>query len=241
MKKFVILIPVLSFGLILSAQVRHPVRIEGSTVTFPNSPTCDSLFYPGWGESLGVVSFASDREWRIEGHGIVQIWSDAVQATACDKPMMLGNARLTANRQYILLTDCRINPNHPGDFFSWCAVIRFADTLCPEPWRVPTAKDFCDLDKILINRKKCNTHVVTPEQIKATYIDIWGGVFGGGSISIGSQQFFSNVKAYYWSSTAFDDEYAYHLNYDVHGNIQSQCVMNGKSLGFSLRCVRNEE
>jgi uncharacterized protein (TIGR02145 family) len=238
MKKIVILILFFSIGSILFAQVRQPVLIQDTTVKFHNVSTCDSLFYPGWGESLGVVSFVSDREWRIEGNGIVQIWSDAVQATGCDKEHIGGSARNRATRQHFILTDCRSNPDHPGDFFSWCAVARFADTLCPAPWRVPTAKDFCGLDKILFNRNKCNTHIVTPEKMIETYINLWGGAFGGGAGGRGI--LFSNVKAYYWSSTIFEEAYAYHLNYDVHGNIQSQCVMNTKGMGFSLRCIRDE-
>jgi uncharacterized protein (TIGR02145 family) len=242
-KKIFILALLLVFGLTLSAQQRVSVIPVPDSVVFPYVPSCDSLYYPLWTDSLGStslgVSFASDREWRIEGNGITQIWSDAVQATACNKQTIGGSYvnRFIGGSYYF--TDCRSNPNFPGDLFTWCAVARFADSLCPPPWRVPTTKDFCELDKILFKRRSCNTHVVTPERLKETYIDIWGGALSGAT-GAASALYFENIKAYYWSISEFERSYAFHLNYDVYGNVQSQCVMNTKSLGFSLRCVRDE-
>jgi uncharacterized protein (TIGR02145 family) len=244
MKKFLILTLLFGFGLTLSAQQRPRQIPVPDSVVLPHVPSCDSLYYPLWTDtlgssSLGTVSFISDREWRIEGNGITQIWSDVVHATVCDKQRMFGSYinRLTGRSFYF--SDCCANPDQPGSFFTWCAVARFADTLCPPPWRVPVAKDFCELDKILFKRKSCNTHVVTPEQVIAGYINTWGGTFGGATGS-GGQIHFQNIKAYYWSLTVFEHSYAFHLNYDSYGNIQSQCVMNAKGLGISLRCIRDE-
>jgi len=184
---------------------------------------------------LGLISFASDREWTIEGNGITQIWSDAVQATGCNKTEFRGDFE---NRVWFV--DCRSNPDHSGDFFSWCLVDHFASELCPAPWRVPSAEDFCNLDRILFNHQACRTHTTTPENMIATYINRWGGAFGGATGSRGTL-FFQDVKAYYWSISEHDKNYAFYLDYDMHGRIQPQCLANAKSLGFSLRCVRDAE
>jgi hypothetical protein len=74
----------------------------------------------------------------------------------------------------------------------------------------------------------------------ATYINRWGGAFGGATGSRGTL-FFQDVKAYYWSISEHDKNYAFYLDYDMHGRIQPQCLANAKSLGFSLRCVRDAE
>jgi len=184
---------------------------------------------------LGLVSFVSDQEWIIKGGGITQIWSDAVQATGCNKTEFRGDFH-----NKVWFVDCRSNPDHPGDLFSWCAVDLFASDLCPAPWRVPTAEDFCNLDKFLIGQGLCYSHETTPDHLRETYIDVWGGTLSGGAGSRGSL-FFGDVKAYYWSSTEHDDYYAFYLYYDVHGSIKSQCIESAKPFGFSLRCVRDAE
>jgi uncharacterized protein (TIGR02145 family) len=197
-------------------------------------------FVPGrLTDGLGLVSFVSDREWRVEGHGVVQIWSDVVQADSCSNMKEFTGS---SNRQgfRFSLINCRSNPNHPGDLLTWCAVVHFAPELCPAPWRVPTAADFCNLDRILMGSGLCYSHATTLDHLKATYIDVWGGTFNGGSGSRGTL-FYGGEKAYYWSITEYDEFYAFYLHYDIHGSIKSQCTENTKSLGFSLRCVRDAE
>jgi len=105
---------------------------------------------PGWGRSLGVVSFYTDNEWTVEGNGVFQIWSDAVTATDCQKETFsFGDDQNIILGHHFYLADCRSNPGFPGDLFSWCAVVHFADVLCPYPWRVPTQQDFSDLNTVL--------------------------------------------------------------------------------------------
>ena len=105
--------------------------------------------------ALGTVSFESDQTWTTTGRGRTLIWSDAVHATGCNKEDFAGGA---GN----LVSDCRrgsatgaplpgvweqgevVAPNR--SFFSWCAVMTHAETLCPAPWRVPTREDFAILD-----------------------------------------------------------------------------------------------
>ena len=108
------------------------------TISFSIPFGCsDSI--PILGESLGEVTFQTNQTWIIGN----QKWSDAVMATACQKESFNGgNWRPTP---MIFNTDCRSNEGY-GDLFSWCAVARFQNELCPPPWRVPTSEDFRDLD-----------------------------------------------------------------------------------------------
>jgi hypothetical protein len=106
--------------------------------------------------------------------------------------------------------------------------------------RVPTAVDFCNLDRILMGSGLCNSHSTTPDKLRSTYIDVWGGTLSGSSGSRGSLVF-GDIKGYYWSATEYDESYAFYLYYSVHGIIKSQCTDNTKALGFSLRCVRDAE
>ena len=100
---------------------------------------CNKLT-PGFGENLGTIAFATDSTWSIIGNGHVQIWSDAITATNCQKTTFDGGMKNNLN------ADCRSNSGFRGDLFSWCVVYRFADQLCPSPWRVPTVQDFINLD-----------------------------------------------------------------------------------------------
>jgi len=210
-----------------------PVDVEG----------CDNMRAAGWGDSLGVVSFVTDQEWTIVvSDDVTQIWSDAVQATACEKERFSGNSQgvrdsITNEVQRLFASDCRFNPNFKGDFFSWCAIARFAHILCPYPWRIPTAQEFCELDKALFGTTACRSHTTSSDRLIETYINSWGGTFNGAATSQG-YLYFSNIRAYYWSSSEYSTEFAYYLSYTSHGNVQSQNTTNSKALGFSLRCIR---
>jgi len=91
---------------------------------------------PEWGNSLGKVSFKSTKTWKIGD----QEWSDVVIASACQKTRFDGGSEKNFN------ADCRKNDGY-GDLFSWCAVVRFRNQLCPGNWNVPNASDFSKLIK----------------------------------------------------------------------------------------------
>jgi uncharacterized protein (TIGR02145 family) len=186
-----------------------------------------NLRTPGWGEGgLGTVSFASEETWTIG----TQTWSDAVTATACQDTSFRGDTLHILNFN----ADCRSNPDFPGDLFSWCAVVRFAEELCPYPWRVPEKQDFIDLDIALggtgINRP------TTPQYVIDNYIERWGGSFSGGSRSNGTL-WNPNSWGYYWSQTENAANTGFLLSFDALGGVRPQNWL-GKGSGLSLRCVR---
>lgn len=178
---------------------------------------------PGWGESLGTVSFVTNRTWQIGD----QIWSDAVTATACQKTTFNG-------RSYGFNSDCITNnPGFAGNLFSWCAVARFGATLCPHPWRVPTQQDFIALDQALGGSGKGG--YAGSSFITANYINRWGGSYGGGCSSDGTLNH-QGSHASYWSQTEDDAIFGRHLSFATDGFVYQSS--NSKSLGFTLRCVR---
>ena len=195
-----------------------------------------NLNTPNWGESLGIISFYTPREWEISGMGITQIWSNAVSATACQKTTFDGGTMDRNNPENSNFNaDCRTNPGFPGDFFSWCAVVRFADVLCPYPWRVPTAQDFRDLDIALGGTgENRNAGWGGQDFVAVAYISRWGGVFAGctrdGRLNPGSFNC-------YWSISEHNTNYAINLIYSRSGGVRPQ-DRHRKTHGLAVRCVR---
>ena len=181
---------------------------------------------PRWGENLGKVTFATDSVWTISGNGITQVWSDAVTATACQKPTF--NVGSAGN----LNADCRSHSGFSGDLFSWCAVVRFADQLCPYPWRIPMMQDFIDLDIAMGGNG--NNRDDTPEFVTENYVNRWGGAFGAGYIPSGTL-----IVQGSWSfwSLSYDGGRVFRLNFSTAGYVGPQS-WGMKRYGFTLRCVR---
>jgi len=218
-----------------SGNVLRCVRDTALTI-LPNN--CN-LNVPGWGaDSLGA-SFATTNTWTIVGTGgrPAQTWSDAVIATACaNRTTFDGGTTDNFN------ADCRNsvgNNNFGGHYFSWCAVMRFADQLCPAPWRVPTREEFEILHQNLgytlaapgtNNPIIANTYMGTANSANG---GLWGGSrFTGWSGSI------TDPFSDYWSQSEFDAAAAHGLTFNATSVISLQNATI-KSSGFALRCVRD--
>ena len=146
-------------------------------------------------------------------------------ATACNKANFNGGVNQNSN------ADCRTNPGFSGHLFSWCAVARFADTLCPYPWRVPSRQDFIDLDIAL-----GGTGVwIQNAPHFYNYFNTWGGVLGqgwGGNLAANSGN--------YWSSDQCNADLGYSLSItSQHNFVNPQTNRYSKRYGLSLRCVRD--
>jgi len=212
----------------------EPHTITGTiTVTIPMMGC--NMNPPGWGESLGTVTFDSrGHNVEISGNGITQIWSGVVTATNCQKEGFAGGVAGNFN------ADCRSNPGFPGDFFSWCAVVRFADVLCPSPWRVPTRQDFIDLDIAMggdgQNRFSSSSAIATSQFVQDNYISLWGGAFGGWGNNIGGLHN-QGLDANYWTLMEEGATTGHSLVFGVLGTLGPQ-NWQLKFQGHSLRCVR---
>ncbi len=198
---------------------------------------------PGWGNSLGVVSFATDSVWTVGN----QVWSDAVQTSVCSsRTTYYGGIDFSPRTDTMnYYADCRSNPEHPGDFFSWCAVMRFANMLCPAPWRVPTKDDFVNLDIALGGNGFSGNTSQMNETLYDKYFNLWGAHLGE---SVGRSG--PHSSGYYWTSDDYDtglsqfSSYPYggaflicHQHYSI--DFLDYGIWNEKSDGFSLRCVRD--
>jgi uncharacterized protein (TIGR02145 family) len=177
----------------------------------------------GWGSSLGTVTRGAV-PLTISGNGIKQIWSDAVTATACNKTTFDGGTKENYN------ADCRSNADYPGDLFTWCAVIRFKDELCPDPWRVPTREDFVDLNKALGGQGKDGDGDVD------LYIKAWGGAWSGFCNASGTVSTHGTF-ALYWSQTEISPTNGNKLHVFSSGQIYALSSFE-KNAGFTLRCIR---
>ena len=203
------------------------------TVSSPLPMTGCNQNPPGWGESLGTVRFYTSQEWTITNGTITQIWSDAVTATNCQKTTFAGGATDNFN------ADCRSNPNFPGDLFSWCAVMRFADILCPpdQGWRVPSTQDFRNLDIAMGGTGNVRWGAQFVQFVQNNYITRWGGAFGGFCDSGGSLTV-QNTWGNYWSLSDLNVTQADRLTFSSGGEIHPQGSGGNKANGFALRCVR---
>jgi uncharacterized protein (TIGR02145 family) len=185
---------------------------------------------PGWGSSLGTVSFATNNTWPVSN----QVWSDAVTATACNKISFDGGASMAT---YNLKADCRSNPGYPGDYFSWCAIIRFENQLCPPPWRIPTGQEFVDLDIALggNGQQRFEDFVSL-----AKYRNDWGGAFGG-MYSVQNRQILGQGNsATYWSRTETPGNFGVRIfGLGSDGSIRIGFNFSMKGDGVPLRCVRD--
>jgi len=203
------------------AQQQQPARPAQQQESTPPAFSHCNNNTPGWGNSLGRVSFESNRTTRIGD----RIWSDAVTATACQKTSFDGGSwssdKQRGNNNWN--ADCRSNPGFPGDLFSWCAVQRFGNLLCPSPWRVPTRADFRRLHEDI-------------RQHRDTYRINWRGAFGGFSWSGGALHS-QGSSGYYWSQSEQRGGALGLVISEV--TILPYSWIRFETSGKTLRCVRN--
>ncbi|MDR2906593.1 MAG: hypothetical protein LBU91_01210 [Bacteroidales bacterium] len=179
---------------------------------------------PGWGNSLGAVSFATDEIWVVGN----QVWSDAVTTSSCQKENYDGGGFGT-----FFKTDCRSNPSYKGDLFSWCAIAGYDDVLCPMPWRVPAANDFMALNRLFGGVENAQYNFTLIDK----YFNDWGGAYGGAS-NIDGSLINQNSAANYWSQSEYDANNGYNLHFNAEGLVYPQGAVH-KTYGHSLRCVRD--
>ncbi len=176
---------------------------------------------------LGTVGFVSATTYTIGS----QTWSAPVTASGCGT-VSAFNGGSSGNFKMV----CSKNSNASyGDLFSWCLVIKHANTLCPAPWRVPTRQDFIDLDKSFGGTGENRNASSYVSFINTNYIGKWGGAYGGyadaGSLVLQSS------RVYCWSQMESSADGGYSLHLNSSGSIYPQSN-NSKYVGFTLRCVR---
>jgi len=207
---------------------------------------------PNWGESLGTVSWGTVANTNIESGitvirgahgGPSQVWSGAVFASACAKGNATDNNEFNGGSAGNFNADCRqslhtFNAGRAdavtGDLFSWCAVVRFADQLCPYPWRVPSREDFANLHQNL-GSPDYPAGYYMPTSGTATEALV-GGVWGGARFT-GAPSSLANDGSDYWSLTESSEYGAHYLRF-LHNRVWPETSFI-KHSGFALRCIRD--
>jgi uncharacterized protein (TIGR02145 family) len=181
-------------------------------------PNCNSNT-PGWGTSLGTVGFVSPNTWDFAGLR----WSDDVVASNCSE-----KTTFNVNQSSNFNADCRNNPGF-GDLFSWCAMARFKDEICPEGWRVPTRDEFLALDAAIGG---------TAAEKFDKYVSDWGAKLGGWANFAGSVMNQGTI-VYYWSqTTATNPSNGVALTLTAPSSVSPQFNLL-RSIGATIRCVQD--
>jgi uncharacterized protein (TIGR02145 family) len=192
---------------------------------------------PGFGVTLGTVTRRTPQEWEVG----TQIWTDVIFAENCQKTTFNGGA--PGLEQYN--ADCRSNIFIPerefpeGDLFSWCAIERFKEELCPYPWRIPTWQDFRDLDIALDGNGSMQWYQM--ERITEKYLGVWGGSLWGGQCNWVGDLEQHGAIASWWSQSEMSGT---HNNsstlalYDTGGIYPNHALT--KYWGLPVRCVKDK-
>jgi len=214
---------------------------------------------PGWGATLGTISWGTIGNTDIESGTTTiigtddrpsQVWSGAVFASACANKTTFNGGTIDWNYfvNNSFNADCRrAHTELTGHFFSWCAVVRFADQLCPYPWRVPTFQDFEDLDLNLGGTGTARSGDRYESSLIAEQLQWFipaegtaaspqiGGLWGGARFTGFAGNPTINMS-FYWSQSKNDELHAFCLAIETDAILPNR--FNMKHGGAVVRCVR---
>ncbi len=203
-----------------------PVAIGKTTVTVRTSngnheASCEVLV-----TEIGVPGFFSDRTWTVGD----QTWSDVVIASGCNKTTYNGG---TIGGTH--LADCRVNTqDNYGHLFSWEAVYKYADYICPEGWHVPDFREFVALDKAMGGE---GHNLQADLMLLNKYTTMWGGRFGG-SVDMAGDLYNQGTHGFFWSSSRDDREFAQCLTIINTPELNPQDTSERVN-GYAVRCVND--
>ncbi|MCL2026999.1 MAG: hypothetical protein FWG79_00770 [Bacteroidales bacterium] len=198
--------------------------------------------------NIVTAEFATGTPTTIPARGNIaaQIWSDFVISPQCNKTSYNGGSAPTFN------VDCKRNETlttFPGDYFSWCAVMKYAHILCPAPWRVPSKQDFIHLDILLGGQGVQDSRNPSDQVISGQAYTSGsnnnnnsgthnprGGSWQGSRFTANASVL-TVANSNYWSSTDGNTQGAYTLYYG--GNLISPQPTSNKGSGFAVRCVKD--
>lgn len=176
---------------------------------------------------IGSTSFMTATTWTVGQ----QTWSDMVMASGAR-----GKTNFGGGSSGMYLVDLRENTGY-GDMFTWEAVDKHKEQLCPAPWSVPTKDDFVTLDKALGGTGENGQNNAT---LMDAYKTTWGALMGGICVGSNGGMYSQGMIGYFWSQTQIDGDFAYivQLNGTTVNPVSSTI---NKSNGFTVRCVKPKE
>ena len=229
-----------TFVLLTSCRKEYSIDNIGET-SFATNETWH-IFY-SWASDSSILqidssfidnSWLKDTTWFYIYDTIEQRWSDAVVAVNC-RDTSLKTAHYSNWRSPIFHADCRINEGFKGHLFTWPAVDKFKNQLCPAPWRMPTREDFLDLN-FAMRRLSINSGTTLSVQ----YVDGWGAEFAGysdGQNKLRSQ----GTHVMYWSQTRAPDLRGSKFSYALIINSSNFATTTYYNVyrGFTVRCIKD--
>ena len=183
--------------------------------------------------SFGSIGFTTAQTWVVGS----QTWSAPVTATYCNKTSYRPGSSAPYN------AECRANTQASyGHLFNACMVARYANQLCPSPWRVPNVGDFEALDRALGGTGSTRVDATTMAKYLCATPGCWGGALVGHATAannLGATH--QGIHAFYMGATAYGPSVCslgIALSFQTTNAIQihaGTCMGNGAA----LRCVRN--
>ena len=125
-----------------------------------------------------------------------------------------------------------------GDKEDPCDLPNVVQGICPDGWHVPSISEWHTLYSAMGNKYKAMQAKGYPNWDKAT--DEYGfSVLPVGYYSSSNHQIYNIYSAYFWSSSENDNGDA--LDWNLNSDNAHAGGYNMKQLGYSVRCVMNEE
>ena len=128
-----------------------------------------------------------------------------------------------------------------GKLYNWHAV-KDPRGLAPEGWHIPTTKEWSDLADDFGGRRVAGKDLkaVTgwPPESNGTNKSGFAGVPGGIRDDKGGFDFVG-IYGYWWSSTEYNNLYAYHHYLYCRSSDLYSYINHFKSSGLSIRCIKN--
>jgi hypothetical protein len=155
-----------------------------------------------------LVSAQSEIEWMTENLSVTTFQNgDSIQQIVSEEDWEEAGNNKTPAWTYQY-----INDSIQTIVYNYYAVID-SRGLAPKGWKIPNIEELEQMTIEIMGEKLCSSQN-------------FGGAFSNSGLLIG-----------FWSSTQYDDGFAYFLEYlNMREEFKSDWVLKG--LGFSVRCVR---
>jgi hypothetical protein len=164
---------------------------------------------------------ASTQTWVFDGFSV---WSDAIQIPECNKTDFPNSRTEPQCRNYYQSIS-----NRTFYYYNWPYVKQHEESLCPPPWRVPTASDLFSL----------------PGRDLSPML---GGGYGGYITAETNLEMFNQYATYLWSLTQSENYWSFSDEEDAANTAVRLMFAIGlggdalgsqdKSHGLQVRCVR---
>lgn len=181
----------------------------------------------------------------------------------------LGDGTSISTAYYYLPGDS-VGDSLAGYLYNWAAAMKSANSgtpstgyvqgICPYGWHLPSDAEWAQLLDYLSFRSEYVCGDNTSSIAKSMAVDT-GWSNSDNSCAVGHEVFSNNATAFsafpagyayvvpddygesanFWSSTAYNDDYAYYYSLNYGNSFVERNNFGDKSNGMSVRCIRNEE